>query len=267
MNIIKKVLIVCVALIITNSLWAQNRLVKKGDNYFNNFDFLRAISKYEKAVKKDSTNSYAMHQIGQAYRLIGENQKANQWYGLALGINPESKNDLYYYARTLLSVGQYEKALETYQKYDQLYPGDSRVSIYIENPDFYEQLNKDRDKYEIFPLPFNSEMSDYGPTKLYNQLLITSSREREYAIKRKTTWKNEPFLDIYIIDLYTDRSFGEPILIGEPVTTKYHEGSASYDYMTDILYFTRNSYFEDELGADAQGITNIEIYASHYGTD
>ena len=267
MNIIKKVLIVCVALIITNSLWAQNRLVKKGDNYFNNFDFLRAISKYEKAVKKDSTNSYAMHQIGQAYRLIGENQKANQWYGLALGINPESKNDLYYYARTLLTVGQYEKALETYQTYDQLYPGDSRVTIYVENPNFYEQLNKDRDKYEIFPLPFNSEMSDYGPTKLYNQLLITSSREREYAIKRKTTWKNEPFLDIYIIDLYTDRSFGEPILIGEPVTTKYHEGSASYNYMSDILYFTRTSYFDDELGADAQGITNIEIYSSHYGTD
>ena len=267
MKIIKKVLIVCVALIITNSVWAQNRNVRKGDAYFDNFDFLRAISQYEKAVKKDSTNSYAMHQIGQAYRLIGENQKANPWYELALRLNPESQEDLYYYARTLLTVGKYEKALETYQKYDQLYPGDSRVSIYVEHPNFYEELNKDRDKYEIFTLPFNSEMSDYGPSKFYNQLLITSSRESEIAIKRKTTWKNEPFLDIYIIDLFTDGSFDEPKIIGEPVTTKYHEGSASYNYMTDVLYFTRTSYFDEELGADDQGITNIEIYSSHYGTD
>lgn len=267
MNIIKQVLIVCITLIITNSSWAQKRHIKNGDEYFKDFDFLRAISQYEKAVKKDSTNSYPMHQIGQAYRLIGENQKANQWYGLALNINPESEKDLYYYARTLLTVGQYGKALETFVKYDQLYPGDSRASIYVEHPDFYNELLQNKDKYEIFPLPFNSDQSDYGPTKFYNQLIITSSREREYAIKRKSTWKNQPFLDIYILDLYTDGSYGEPKLIGEPVTTKYHEGSASYNYMTDVLYFTRTSYFDEELSTDDDGITNIEIYSSHFEID
>lgn len=267
MNIIKQLSIFGLVLIIANPLLAQNNHVKKADQYFNNFDFLRAISAYEKVVKKDSTNSYAMHQIGEAYRLIGENQKANPWYGLVLRLKPESKDDLYYYARTLLTVGQYDKALETYRKYNQLYPGDSRASIYVEHPDFYKELNLNKDKYEIFTLPINSERSDYGPSKFYNQLLITSSREREYAIKRKSTWKNEPFLDLYTIDLFTDGTFGEPKIIGEPITTKWHEGSASYNYMTDVLYFTRTSYFDDELSTDAEGITNIEIYASHYGMD
>jgi len=267
MNLIKQLSIICAALIISSSLWAQNNHTERADEYFNNLDFIRAISAYQKVVKKDSTNSYAMHQIGEAYRLIGENQKANPWYGLALRLNPESKNDLYYYARTLLTVGQYDKALETYQKYDRLFPNDQRASIYVEHPDFYQELTREKDKYEILSLPFNSDMSDYGPSKLFDQILITSSRDREFAVKHKSTWKNEPFLDIYIIDLYTDGTYGEPILIGEPVTTKWHEGSASFDYLTDVLYFTRTSYFEDELSADAQGITNIEIYSSHYNAD
>ena len=72
-----------------------------------------------------------MHQIGEAYRLIGENQKANPWYGLALRINPGSKDDLYYYARTLITVGQYDKALEIYREYNKLFPGDSCANVYV----------------------------------------------------------------------------------------------------------------------------------------
>lgn len=267
MKIFKTALIICAALMLSNALWAQDGKTERADEFFNNLDFINAIKAYEKVVKKDSSNAYAMHQIGKAYRLIGENQKANPWYGLALGINPDSKDDLYYYARTLLTVGEYDKALETYRKYDKLYPGDSRARIYVDRPDFYKNLTKNSDQYEIIDLPFNSENSDYGPSMLFEELLFTSSRDREIAVKHKSTWKNEPFLDLYTVELLTDGNYGNPKIIGNPITTKWHEGSASFDKLTNRLYFTRTSYFEGELGADEHGVTNIEIYSSLLNDD
>jgi outer membrane protein OmpA-like peptidoglycan-associated protein/tetratricopeptide (TPR) repeat protein len=267
MKILKTTFIFCIALFISNAVLAQNKATEKADEYFNNLDFPRAINAYEKVVKKDSSNGYAIHQVGEAYRLIGENQKANPWYGLALELNPQSKEDLYYYARTLLTVGQYGKALETYKKYNSLYPGDSRASIYVETPDFYSNLNENSSLYEIVTVPFNSENSDYGPSLLFEELLFTSSRQREVAVKRKSTWKDEPFLDLYTVEINADRTYQDPNIIGDPITTKWHEGSASFDYLINRLYFTRTSYFEGELSTDDQGVTNIEIYSSPLNED
>ena len=267
MNNLKNVTLITLSLFITLSISAQNKWVEKGDEFFNDLDFIRAIPAYQKAVKKDSTNSYAMHQIGHAYRLIGENQKANPWYALALSVKPDSKENLYYYARTLLTVGEYDKALETYQKYNRLYPGDNRAKIYVDNPNFYHELVADSALYEVSGLPFNSNQSDYGPSLFFQYLMFTSAREREIAVKRKSTWKDTPFQDIYMIERFSDGSFGNPKIIGQPITSKWHEGSASFDKLTQDLYFTRTSFSNNQLGEDEQGITNIEIYSSHYGDD
>lgn len=250
-----------------NGITAQNNLIERADQYFQDFDFTRAIESYEKAIKKDSANAYAMHQIGQAYRLIGENQKANPWYELALKVNPTSKKDLYYYARTLLSVGKYDKALEYYQKYDQLYPGDPRAIEYVQNPDFYQKLTGQAEFIQVNPLPINSPNSDYGPARLYNKIIFTSSRDREIAIKHKSTWKNEPFLDLYTIEKNQNGLYSEPKLLGQPITTKWHEGSASFDRQTDRLYFTRTSLSENQLETDQQGVVNIEIYSAYLTPD
>jgi len=266
MKIIKGSLILFTILLFSISVFAQSKFTKRGDEYFNDFDFSRAIETYKKAVNKDSSDIYAMHQIGECYRMTGDNASANPWYGRALIIDPESKLDLYFYARTLLTLGKYEEALQNFRKYNRLYPGDPRVQGYINSPRFLDDLTKDSLGYKLVTLSINSKMSDYGPSRFENYLVFTSARERS-RMERTSTWDNEPFLDIYLSELKLDNSLGEPALIGEKIPTKFHVGSSSYDRTTSTIYFTRTSFDENKVGADNQGVIKLDIYASKYEGD
>ena len=250
-------------MLLSSVLFGQKR-EERADEYFYNFDFLKAISLYEKVIKRDSSNTYAMHQIGVAYRMIGKDEKANEWFGRVVELEPTNLEDRFLYGLTMLSKGEYQSALDQFTIYYSLDTNNLIVNEYVAMPDFYTQLVQDSAKYILSPLSINSEKSDYGPTLFKNHMLFTSSRDREAAIKRKSTWTNESFLDLYEVEIFTDGSLGDPIIIGEPITTKFHEGSASYDAMTDQLYFTRTGYYDNELSTDDEGITNIEIFTSRY---
>ena len=263
MKIIKGSLILFTVLLYSISVFGQSKFTKRGDEYFNDFDFSRASETYKKAVGKDSSDMYAMHQIGECYRMVGDNASANPWYGRALNIDPESKLDLYFYARTLLTLGKYEEALQNFRKYNRLYPGDPRVQGYINSPRFLDDLTKDSLGYKVVTLPINSQMSEYGPSRFQNYLVFTSARERS-RMERTSSWDNEPFLDIYLSELKMDNTLGEPQLIGDKIPTKFHVGSASFDRATDSIYFTRTSFDQNKVGADNQGVIKLDIYAAHY---
>ena len=242
---------------------AQGKL-ERADDYFNDFDFLKAITLYEKIVKKDSSNTYAMHKIGLAYRLIGKDELANSWFKLVVDREPTNLEDRFLYATTLLNKGDYKLAMDNFLIYYSLDTNNAQVNEYVSMPNFYTELTKDSTRYILSELEINSDRSDYGPTIFKNYMLFTSSRDREVGIKRKSSWTNEAFLDIYSSEIFSDGTLGKPEIIGEPITSKFHEGSSSYDAMTDQLYFTRTGYYEDELSTDDQGITNIEIFTSRY---
>jgi len=252
--------------LLSTFLFSQNR-IKRADEYFNNFDFLKAISKYEKIVKRDSSNTYAMYQIASAYRMIGKDEKASEWLELVLENEPTNLESRFYYALTKLSKGEYKTAMDQFIIYYSLDTTNNRVNEYIEMPDFEALLTKDSATYILDTLNINSDKSEYGPAIFRNYLLFTSSRDREVAIKRKNTWSDDPFQDIYKAEIFSDGTIGKAEIIGDPITTKFHEGSASYDAMTNQLFFTRTGYFEKELSTDDQGVTNIEIFTSHYDED
>lgn len=253
-------------ILLSNLLVAQNKL-ERADDYFNDFDFLKAITMYEKVVKKDSSNTYAMHQIGSAYRLIGKDELANDWFKLVVDREPTNLEDRFLYASTLLSKGEYKKASDNFLVYYSLDTTNQIVNEYVNMPDFYIKLTQDSARYILKPVLINSDKSDYGPTIFKNKMLFTSSRDREVGIKRKSTWTNEAFLDIYGVEIFSDGTLGNPEIIGEPITSKFHEGSSSFDAMTDQLYFTRTGYYDNELSVDEDGITNIEIFTSRYEED
>lgn len=244
----------------------QNK-IKRADDFFNNFDFLKAISKYERVVKRDSTNTYAMNQIASAYRMIGKDQKSSEWLELVLEKEPTNLESRFYYAYSKLSKGEYAAAMDQFTIYYSLDTTNRRVNEYMAMPDFESQLIKDSSNYILNTMSINSEKSEYGPAVFKNYLLFTSSRDREVAIKRKNTWSNDPFQDIYKAEIFSDGTIGDAEIIGDPITTKFHEGSATYDAMTDQLFFTRTGFYDNELSTDDQGITNIEIFSSRYDYD
>jgi tetratricopeptide (TPR) repeat protein len=84
--------------------------------YLEGYEMDEAIKAFEEAVKYDSANPYPYNNIGYAYKILGDFEKAHEYYQKA--IEHMDREDLLLYwnmADYYRITGQYEKAIETYK--------------------------------------------------------------------------------------------------------------------------------------------------------
>ena len=107
-------------------------------------------------------------------------------------------------------------------------------------------------------LSINSENSDFGGIVNNNNFYFTSARNDS---RRNYGWNDEPFLDIYVSSVLTDETYMEAELIEGDINTKYHEGSVTFSSDGKTMYFSRESFFENEFEKDS--ISNKKFSVLH----
>lgn len=261
-----KIKILALILILFSSLsFAQTKLA---DKFFDNFGYVKAIELYEKVVEKGKADAHVLTRLGDAYYNNSNSEKAAYWYEKALN---EYKNIdaeyIYKYIQSLRSIGNYKEADVWFKKLSEAQQGDSRLKGY--NPDDVDIFDKLTSKNEdlvvtIQNLPFNSENSDFGSFVHDSTLYFASARG---DAKKVYNWNKEPFLDIFQIEVKTDKetdsiSYGSPSQIsGEKLNTIYHEASVAITNDGKTMYFTRdNINNRNRLKYDKEGTTHLKIY-------
>src|SRR5690606_13848205 len=66
----------------------------KGQSFYTNKEYEKAIKEYEKAVKIDKNFAFAWDKLGYSYRQLGQYKKAIKYYDKSLKINPKGKMPL-----------------------------------------------------------------------------------------------------------------------------------------------------------------------------
>jgi outer membrane protein OmpA-like peptidoglycan-associated protein len=83
------------------------------------------------------------------------------------------------------------------------------------------------------------------------------------GIERRAAWNDQPFLDLYVSDITPSGGLANVRLMEGAVNTKVHEGPASANTSGDILWFTRNGYFNGKTQKSATGINRLAIYKAY----
>lgn len=236
-------LLLTIAQVAGNILYSQP--LTGADKYYSDFEFSKAIPKYEKMVKKDNNNKAAWAKLGNCYRLINDTKQAERCYSNV----SQGTEDIYklYYAQALLSNGKYTEAQKWFEEYQTAKPADKRGQEFLEAMANREKLMVDDGYCKIMRLSINSGDADYGAAYYNDGIVFASSRIKGGFVNRKDSWTGDRFMSLYFAK-GSETTFSEPVPFATSVQEKYNNGPVWFNKNRDEMYFTRNNAADDKGG-------------------
>ena len=133
MKIFLKNLILFTIVLFSQLMVAQYGAQKRGDYYFGQFAYTKAIGEYEKMLEKDFNQAHAHQRLAECY-LLTRNFKKSLPHFEAIINNTSVPTDYYFkYAMALYSDGQHESAEKWLKKYKKYNKNDSRVRRFLKD--------------------------------------------------------------------------------------------------------------------------------------
>lgn len=234
--------VICLSFICTLVLSAQQSAIRKGDRYFSQNAFSKAIPMYLSAIEKGSTDKMLYGKLADAYFYSQDAKNACDNYQKLIS-EPDSTVDIGYYFRyvkALRSMGENLMAEELMRRVVTIAPNDGRSLRYLNKREM-EEWNDEPFEVELTNLPFNSDMSEYASFINNNQLLFVSNRDK---LKDNEYWIGKRYASLF----YTSKN-GKGRVERFPIKTEPNliddSGVSSRDGKT--LYLTRSNIVEKGL--------------------
>jgi outer membrane protein OmpA-like peptidoglycan-associated protein len=256
----KIILFITVLTTITSS-YAQDGAIKKAESQYDKFAYIDATKTYERIAAKGYKSADMFQKLGNAYYFNAELEKAAKWYGELFAMNTEVAPEYYYrYSQSLKSIGEYKKADEMMNVFNQKATEDSRGKRFTEKKNYLEIIKANSGRYTIEDAGINSAFSDYGSSFSGTKLVFTSARDTGSLSQKKHKWTNQNFTNMYAAESGTDGALGTPEKFAKNVNSKFHEATPVFTKDGKTMYFTRNNFNNGKLGKDASKVTLLKLY-------
>lgn len=264
----KNTLIVLLLLYGGNALTAQSFLLKQADDAMRELDYMTAIMLYQQVLDKEE-NPEAIVNIAECYRKINDKESAEIWYAKVVQLPNAKPIHRLYYGMALQANGKCDIAKAWLNQYVKDAPDDARGQYQARACEIEEELmTKNKGVYVISPMPFNSNLDDFSPVVMGDNILFASDRTQTGPVKRTSMWTGNPFAELYSVPFQAkgtlpgDFSYGAPEKFSKNINTKFHEAAATVSPDGKTIYFTRNNYSEGSTGKSDEGLVKLKIYAA-----
>ncbi|MBT8268643.1 MAG: OmpA family protein [Eudoraea sp.] len=229
-----------------------------GDVLFFEYDYQGAIQEYLKEMRKTPLSNQQYLNLAESYFKVEDfSAAASTYMDLYKSEVDLSANQLNKLFQALnMNVGR-DSTRSFFYNNSEIFSAELR-----ENAQFnFDLLNSDVNPpsdIEIFNVTENSREADFAPSFYKDQLLFTSSRNRDPNLKNNA---NSPasFLNIYQANISTDGNLvgsGPASIIPE---FKYHQGTPYYSEALDEVFYIRSNEQADELVYDSEGKNALAI--------
>ena len=261
---IKKIVYTAYILFLTITGNSQTKSVIKADENYNKYAYIDAIATYEKVAEKGYKDEKMFQRLGNAYYFNGELTKAVKWYDALFEMNSQQEPEYYYrYSQALKASGNYSKADQVLETFNQLVKNDKRGILFESNKNYLEQIKSNSGRFEIADAGINSKYSDYGSAFLDNKVVFASARDTGGVSRKTFKWTNKSFTNLYAAELKADGTVGEPERFEKKINSKFNESTPVFTKDGKTMYFTRNNFLKGKRGKDDKKITLLKLYRAH----
>lgn len=267
LNLSKNTILLLIILCISGNLFAQklNKIdsiyfriqEKKANKYFQNTAYIRSIHIYKELTEKGYKNDSLLRNLAIAYYKVSDTKNAEDYLRMIIDGGKHSSDELYFYIQSLKYNGKYEEADLWLEKYLELNANDKHALEQKGTTDFIKKL-KEKERYKIEEVPFNSENSDFGAVPYEGKVLFASARNDQAIIRFQDTWKNTPFFALYSI-ANDNASAIRVQSFGKKFNTLYHDGPVCFNLSEDEVFITRNTFQYRIPRKGKEGINNLKI--------
>jgi outer membrane protein OmpA-like peptidoglycan-associated protein len=243
-------------LTVTITVNAQNKQTKRADKFYSELRYVDAAEEYEKLLEKGERTQHVYTNLANAYYYNSEFKSAEANYARAIKTDPQSET-LFRYAQTLKSNGKYDQSNMVMSQFAAVQPADNRAKAFLANPNYINDILAMKAGFTADLFDINTEASDFASLQIGDRLYFSSSRNDK---RKKYGWNDQPYLDIYEVQIQENDSLGEPILLKGDVNTKFHEGTLDITPDGRYMFFTRVDYFDGDFEKAADGQSKLNIY-------
>ncbi|WP_029273143.1 OmpA family protein [Flavobacterium sp. KJJ] len=247
---------------------AQTINTNYADKKYDEYAYADAIKAYENIVKKGVKDEKIVQRLGNSYYFIGELTEAVKWYDELFLINENQESEyLYRYAQCLKSAGNYRKADEVLEKFNQKAGLEKRAALVRNDKNYLEEIKSNSGRFEVADAGVNSPYSDYGSVIYDNKIVFTSARDTGGVAKNNFKWTNKSFSKLYKAVLMPDGSVGNPELFQKKENTKFNESTPIFTKDGRTMYFTRNNFIDGKRGRSENKVTLLKLYKAELVED
>lgn len=235
---------------LSSNIFSQ-KVVAKANIAFDADEYYNAIPLYKSAYSRITDNeelkAQVAYKLGYCYRRISKYDHADLWFGKALELRYETPLLPLYYAEALLANEKYDEALEQFNEYKKLVPGDERADAGIRSCNIAKKWTENPTRYKVTNLAYvNSEFSDFSPVfgnEERTLLYFTSSRPGAEGDQLHGA-TGQSFADLFYSEIDEKGTWAVPQALDPMINTKVEEGASCTNSDFTAFVFTRCDYSE-----------------------
>ncbi len=193
--------------------------------------------------------------MGECYTRLGQNARAAAAYQNALRYGYGDSTLLLPLAQAQHGQGNYNQAVQTYEQYLSIYPGDSQAMAGLAGARKSAELKRNKTRHVVKNAKlFNSRRSDFSPMFNGETLYFTTTNEKATGNNRSeiTGMKRS---DIWMVKKNERGEWLRPEPVEGELNTEWDEGIMSFSPDGSTMYLTRSVRTPEKD-------TGVEIYTS-----
>jgi outer membrane protein OmpA-like peptidoglycan-associated protein len=240
---------------------AQDKLVAKGNEKYEEYSFRPAIDIYKKVLDRGFFSADLLKKLGNSYYFNSDYKEAAETFKKLILEFPNeiAPEDYFKYAQTLKTLGDYEGSNKVMSQFTALTSSDARANAFTEERDYLAEIKANSGRYDITPFEYNSVYSEFAPAFYKEGLIFSSDRDTGNFARYRHTWNAKYFLDLYKVNS-DSVSMNVVTKFGEDINTRLHESASVVTKDGETLYFTRNNYVQGKYVKDEKGIIRLKIF-------
>lgn len=250
-----RITLAIILMLITASGFGQTQTLQKADEYFNAFNYNKAIKEYKKVIDEGQNQYVATQQIALCYSKLNKSSEAVNWYKKVIEFPDFDYNYYFLLFRELQKQKDYDEAQIYMKKYLSKIPNANNQSI--SNLDNYiATLKKDSLRYQINHLGFNTSFDEYAPVFYGDEIVFSSNRPTLGLIKSKDIRTGDSFYHLYKIIENKINDSKATSIFSPNLVSKYNDGSVSFNSDLTTLFLTRNTTDKKD------GLNNLDLFVA-----
>lgn len=238
--------------------FAQKSKINKANRQYKNFAYIKTSEILLEVAKEGHKSIDLFEKLGDSYYFNNKMEDAIKWYGELMMLNDVIDPEYYYrYAQALKYQENYAESDIWMKKFYELKTDSDKGKAFASAIDYVPLIEEESKDFEVKNLEFNSAVSDFGTTKFNDQLIYASAK----GTGKDYNWNEQPFLDLMVVSMQEDDStYMNAESYDSAINTKYHESTAAFMSDGQMMFFTRNNYFNKKLKSDRDDNVNLKIY-------
>ncbi len=243
-----------------NLCTAQDAAIKRGDKFYDNFSYSKAIAEFETVkIKTIAIN----RKLAYSYLRMGNTEKAESYFATVANDTAANATDAYNYFYSLREAGKYNESETWIKVFNEKQNDDSRGLEYKKSLGSFLKLKTDDGRFKIKNLAINTAQQDFGTAHFGNKIVISSTHRDIQSSMRIWNGNEKNFLNLFEADRDSVNELSNLTECNKTINKKYHEGPATYNAEGTYMVFTRDNY----ENKSSDGVRKLQLFYAKFITN